>query len=80
MAFLQLLSSHAEQNITYHCLNSAAHYDSTKRSYRSAIKLMCWNDLELTARGSRMSRYKVTQDDCRVREILFFHLHIFSSK
>jgi hypothetical protein len=66
MAFLQLLSSTAEQNITYHCFNSAAHYDSQKKSYRSALKLMGWNDLELTARGTRRTRYNVVEDECRV--------------
>jgi len=74
MAFLQLLSSNAEQNITYNCFNSAAHYDSQKKSYRSALKLMGWNDLELTARGTRRTRYTVNEDECRVRNYSFFHV------
>jgi collagen type II alpha len=65
MTFLQLLSSSAVQNITYHCQNSVAYYDSQKRSYRNAIKLMAWNDLELTARGAKRSRYNVIEDECR---------------
>lgn len=76
MAFLQLLSSTAEQNITYHCFNSAAHYDSQKKSYRSALKLMGWNDLELTARGTRRTRYNVVEDECRVStSVLAINVH-----
>lgn len=75
LVFLQLLSSTAEQNITYHCFNSAAHYDSAKRSYRSALKLMAFNDLELTARGTKRTRYNVAEDECRVR-LLLQTLHI----
>lgn len=70
MTFLQLLSSSAVQNITYHCLNSVAHYDSEARTYRNALKLMSWNDLELTARGPRRARYNVLDDECRVNFML----------
>src|ERR1700743_2598868 len=76
MTFLQLLSANAEQNMTYHCFNSAAHYDAQKRSYRSALKLMSWNDLELTARGTRRTRYTVVDDECRVSS--FKDSHYFS--
>ena len=70
MNFLHLLSSHAVQNVTYHCLNSAPHYDAGKRNYKNAIKLLGWNDLELTARGTRRTRYNVLEDDCRVSQVV----------
>lgn len=66
LGFLQLLSSKAEQNITYHCKNSIAYYDSTKHTYRKGLKLLSWNDAELTPRGNQRLRYEAIEDQCRV--------------
>lgn len=49
LTFLQLLSSRAVQNITYHCRNSVAFLDSIKQTHRRSIRLMAHNDLELRA-------------------------------
>ena len=67
MGFLQLLSGHATQNITYHCKNSAAYYHKEKDNYRQAIKLLAWNDAELTARGPQRLRYEALVDECQFR-------------
>lgn len=66
MAFLQLLSSKAQQNITFHCRNTIAYYDNQKHTYRKGLKLMTWNDAELTPRGNSKLRYEVIEDDCKV--------------
>lgn len=65
--FLQMLSSSASQDVTYHCKKSVAYFDQEKSNYRKAIKLLTWNDAELTARGSHHLRYEVVEDGCKVR-------------
>lgn len=67
LGHLQLLSTHATQNITYHCKNSVAYRDNTKNSYRRSLKLLAWNDAELTAKGSQRLRYEALEDGCQVR-------------
>lgn len=49
LTFLQMLSSGAAQNFTYHCRNSVAFWDASKQSHRRALRLMAHNDLELRA-------------------------------
>jgi collagen type II alpha len=66
VGFLQLLSTGASQNMTYHCRNSVAYFDAVKRTYRKGIKLMTWNDVEITPRGNQRFRYDVGEDECRV--------------
>jgi len=63
ISFLQMLSSSASQNITYHCFNSLAYYSAKKDHYRKAVSLMSWNDLEIRGRG-RLS-YEAPVDDCQ---------------
>lgn len=64
--FLQLLSSRAVQNVTYLCKNSVAVYDSSKQSNKRAIKLMAYNDIELTAEGNKAFSYVAIRDGCQV--------------
>lgn len=66
LSFLQILSTHATQTITYHCKNSVAYFDAAKSNHKLAIKLLAWNDAELTAKGSQRLRYNVTDDGCQV--------------
>ncbi|CAG2174253.1 unnamed protein product [Oppiella nova] len=63
--FLQLLSEHAVQNITYLCKNSVAFFDETKQTHRKAVKLMTYNDIELTADGNNMFTYQSIRDGCQ---------------
>lgn len=65
ISFLQLLSTHAEQNITYHCQNSAVYFDSVQKTFRNSLRLMTWNDVELSARGKRKYRYRSLEDGCK---------------
>lgn len=58
------------QNITIFCKNSIAFYDSTKQNYKKAIKLMSYNDIELTAEGNQLFNYKVIKDGCQVSDKL----------
>lgn len=68
IGFMQLLSTRAAQNITYHCYNSVAYFDATQRTYKKGIKLQTWNDAEILPRSSnRKLNYDVTEDECRVR-------------
>jgi len=64
MSFLQLLSSRAEQRVTYHCRNSVA-YENGRGNTRKALSLMAWNDLEIRHRGK--SKYEVEEDGCKVK-------------
>ncbi|KAK8772156.1 hypothetical protein V5799_024598 [Amblyomma americanum] len=72
LTFLQMLSSGAAQNITYHCRNSVAFWDAAKRSYRRALRLMAHNDLELRApeqQGDTNPAFTFTAifDGCKAR-------------
>lgn len=66
LSHLQMLSTHATQTITYHCKNSVAYRDHTKNSYRRSLKLLAWNDAELTAKGSHHLQYEALEDGCQV--------------
>jgi len=68
LTFLQLLSSHATQNITYHCRNSVAYYDAERKNYKRAAIFMTSNDLELVAKRPPKFRYSVKTDECQYRE------------
>lgn len=63
ISFLQILSSKASQNITYHCFNSLAYYSAKKDHHRKAVALMSWNDLEIRHRGK--FSYQVPVDECQ---------------
>lgn len=67
ISHLQMLSTHASQNITYHCKNSIGYFDADKNNYRKALKLLAWNDAELMAKHSQQLRYEVTTDGCQVK-------------
>merc|ERR1711915_454815 len=45
LSYLQLLSSKAEQTITFHCKNTVA-YMNPRNQARNAITLMAWNDMD----------------------------------
>lgn len=66
IGFLQLLSVTAVQNITYHCQNTVAYFDTTLKTYRKGLKFLGWNDVEITPRGNQRLRYTVLEDECRV--------------
>ena len=63
--YLQLESSIAEQEITFHCKSTIA-YMNPREQPRNAISFMGWNDLEIRHRGK--SKYQVLQDDCKHRK------------
>merc|ERR1711884_477147 len=62
-SFLQMLSTKASQNITYHCQNSVGYHHARRDHKRKAIMLQSWNDLEINHRGK--FRYDVLSDDCQ---------------
>lgn len=66
MAFLQMLSSEATQNITYLCKKSVAVFDAARKSYSRAMKLMSYNDMEITAEGHANFVYTTIRDGCQV--------------
>lgn len=66
IGYLQLLTTHAQQNITFHCKNTVAYFDQHKRTFRKGLKLMAWNDAELLPKGNNRLRYEALVDDCRV--------------
>ena len=70
MIFLQLLSTKAYQNITYHCRNSVAYYDYYEGNFNKSALFMTSNDLELVATNPVKYRYSVARDECQVRSRL----------
>lgn len=67
ITYLQLLSSHADQNLTYHCKNSVAYYDAEAKTHKQGLKLLAWNDAELLPKGNVRLRYEALIDDCQYR-------------
>ncbi|GIY03063.1 collagen alpha-1(II) chain, partial [Caerostris extrusa] len=67
LTFLQLLSEKASQTITYHCRNSIAYYDSKHKFFKRALRLMAYNDLELSAEGNKHFVYHSSVDGCQNR-------------
>lgn len=67
IGFLQLLSAQATQNVTFHCKKTVAYFDRQKNNHRKGIKLMTWNDNELTPKGTQRLRYDVLEDGCESR-------------
>lgn len=63
---LHMLSTHATQNVTYHCKHSVGYFDSERDNYRRSLKFLAWNDAELTAKNSLQLRYEVIEDGCKV--------------
>lgn len=64
MNYLQLMSTSAEQTITFHCKSTVAHLNP-RNNKRKALTLMAWNDLEISHRGK--AKYTVTEDNCKLR-------------
>lgn len=67
LGFLQLLSYRATQEVIFHCKNTIAYYDKANNHHKSGLKLMSWNDNELTAKGPARLRYEVPEDGCKDR-------------
>ena len=67
LGFMQLLSTHATQNVTFHCKNTIAYFDAAKNNHRRGLKLMTWNDNELLPKGPQRLRYESTEDGCQHR-------------
>lgn len=67
MGFLQLHSSHATQKVTFHCKNTVAYYDAAQKHHKRGLKMMTWNDNELTPKGPQRLRYEVSEDGCQHR-------------
>lgn len=72
LTHLQMLSTHASQNIIYHCKNSVAYFDTHKNNHQKALKLLAWNDAELTAKNSQQLRYEALDDGCKVNSIVCY--------
>jgi len=51
-----------------------ANYDATDRSYKKALKILGWNDIELNAMGKKRFKYEVTEDECKVRVHIVFNI------
>jgi len=66
LTFLQLLSSGATQNITFHCRNTVAYFDKKQKTFAKAAIFRTYNDLELVAKKSSKFKYDVASDNCKV--------------
>ena len=66
LTFLRLLSNHAKQTITYHCLNSTAWFRQGSRNYEHSIRLKADNGIEIHAKGTRKYKPTIVLDECQV--------------
>ncbi|XP_065221020.1 collagen alpha-1(II) chain-like isoform X2 [Planococcus citri] len=64
---LQKLSILSTQNITYHCKNSIAYYDNASKSYEKSVKLLAWNDIEITPQSYPNLQFTSDQDGCQFK-------------
>lgn len=76
ISLLQMSSSRAAQNITYHCKNSSVIFSSSKSTKHKSIKLATWNNQELTAFGKRMN-YNILKNECQVCSNLNNNIHVY---
>lgn len=73
LTYLQLMSTKAVQQVTFHCRNTIGYFDPQANNYRRGIKLLAYNDAEILPRANNRLRYKAIVDDCQVSAILFNH-------
>ena len=66
LTYLQLMSTKAVQNVTFHCRNTIGYYDPTTNNYRRGIKLLAYNDAEILPKANNRLRYKAVLDECQV--------------
>jgi len=59
------LSESASQNLTYHCKKSVGYYDAENRSYKKGLKLVGFNDADITPRGNPKMKYTAIEDECK---------------
>lgn len=65
--FLQFLSKAARQRVTINCRNVVAVYDSQNRTYEQSVRVMGFDEEELSVHAKKAFRYKVVMDDCQER-------------
>jgi len=68
LTFLRLLSNHAKQTITYHCLNSTAWFREGSGNYEHSIRLKADNGIEIHAKGTRKYKPTVVLDECQIKD------------
>ncbi|XP_065221011.1 collagen alpha-2(I) chain-like [Planococcus citri] len=64
---LQKLSILSTQNITYHCKNAIAYYDNASKNYEKSVKLLGWNDVEITPQSHPNLQFTSDQDGCQYK-------------
>ena len=71
--FLQYLAKQARQRIIIHCKNMVAIYDNQNRTYDNAVTLISFDEEEMSVHAKKKAfRYKVVEDGCQVRGVVFF--------
>ncbi|XP_065219788.1 collagen alpha-2(I) chain-like [Planococcus citri] len=65
---LQETSRLCHQNISIYCKNLVAFHDATQRTFDKSVKILAWNDVELTPLGPYTLRLKAVRDDCKYRD------------
>ncbi|XP_065218365.1 collagen alpha-2(I) chain-like [Planococcus citri] len=62
---LQQMSKSATQNITYHCKNSVIYYDSINKNFDKSVKLLGWNNEEITPQNLSNLQFMSGYDNCQ---------------
>lgn len=68
LQFLQLVSSNAYQNVTYHCRKSIAYHDAAANSHKKALIFASADDREIFGGQRRKYQYTVPVDGCKNRK------------
>ena len=68
LSYLQLLSTHAQQEVTFKCKNSVAWYDKSAQNYNKAVKFEGINGYEFSTKSkSKKASVNVPFDGCQVK-------------
>lgn len=71
LGFLQLHTTKATQELTFHCKNIIAYADVKNNTLKNSLKLLAWNDAELTPEGPQRLRYYSSVDECKVSLFIY---------
>lgn len=69
LSYLQLLSNHARQEITFRCKNSVAWFDQSTQNFNKAVKFEGTNGHEFSTKSkSKKAMVTVPFDGCQVKD------------
>ncbi|XP_065218276.1 collagen alpha-2(I) chain-like [Planococcus citri] len=76
LRMLQQMSKSATQAITYRCKNSIVYYDSINKNFEKSMKLLGWNNEEITPQNLSNLQFMSGHDNCQHKNDEWSHTDI----